>query len=56
MTGALVISGNETANSLNVKNAFVIFGNLDEYPVYATVGKNRIALGSFSGGGPSTIS
>lgn len=54
VTGALVISGNETANSLNVKNAFVIFGNLDEYPVYATVGKNRIALGSFSGGGPWT--
>lgn len=54
VTGTLVISGNETASSLNVKNAFVIFGNLDEYPVYATMGKNRIALGSFSGGGPWT--
>ena len=34
----------------------MIFGNLDEYPVYATVGKNRIALGSFSGGGLWTLS
>lgn len=56
VTGALVISGKETAKSLGVNNAFVIFGNLDEYPVYATVGKNRIALGSFSGGGPCTLS
>jgi len=55
VTGALVLSGNEKT-SPNVKNAFVIFGNLDEYPVYATVGKNRIALGSFSGGGPWTLS
>ena len=55
VTGALVLSGNENT-APNVKNAFVIFGNLDEYPVYATVGKNRIALGSFSGGGPWTLS
>ena len=53
VTGALVLSGNEKTAPI-IKNAFVIFGNLDEYPVYATVGKNRIALGSFSGGGPWT--
>ena len=53
VTGALVLSGNEKTAPI-VKNAFIIFGNLDEYPVYATVGKNRIALGSFSGGGPWT--
>ena len=49
----MVISGNETKTP-EIKNGFVIFGNLDEYPVYATIGKNRISLGSFSGGGPWT--
>ena len=53
VTGALVISGNQTKTP-EIKNGFVIFGNLDEYPVYATIGKNRISLGSFSGGGPWT--
>ena len=53
VTGALVISGNQTKTP-EIKNAFVVFGNLEKYPVYATIGKNRIALGSFSGGGPWT--
>ncbi|WP_440683658.1 LbtU family siderophore porin [Cysteiniphilum halobium] len=39
---------------INAQEAFVMFGNLDDFPLYATVGKNRLALGSFSGGGPWT--
>lgn len=39
---------------INAQDAFVMFGNLDDFPLYATVGKNRLALGSFSGGGPWT--
>ncbi len=39
---------------VNAQDAFVMFGNLDDFPLYATVGKNRLALGSFSGGGPWT--
>jgi hypothetical protein len=54
ITGALIISGNSTSNSLNMKNAFVILGNLDENPIYATIGKSRVNFGAFSGGGTST--
>ncbi|WP_151193669.1 LbtU family siderophore porin [Cysteiniphilum sp. JM-1] len=39
---------------VNAQDAFVMFGNLDDFPLYATVGKNRLAFGSFSGGGPWT--
>lgn len=39
---------------VNAQDAFVMFGNLDDFPLYATIGKNRLALGSFSGGGPWT--
>ncbi|WP_116963786.1 LbtU family siderophore porin [Fastidiosibacter lacustris] len=41
-------------NNFRVNDGLVVFGNLDDYPLYATVGKNRIPLGSFSGGGPWT--
>lgn len=41
-------------NSVSLQNAIVMFGNLDEYPVYGSVGKNRISLGNFGGGGPWT--
>lgn len=39
---------------INAQDAFVMFGNLDTFPLYATIGKNRLPLGSFSGGGPWT--
>ncbi len=46
----------DTSDSYKVKmdDAFVMFGNLDTFPLYATIGKNRLPLGSFSGGGPWT--
>lgn len=45
--------GNADA-SVGLQDAIVMFGNLDEYPVYGSVGKNRISLGNFAGGGPWT--
>ncbi len=53
VTTELTLSGDQDS-SPSVNDALVIFGNLDDYPLYATVGKNRIPLGSFSGGGPWT--
>jgi hypothetical protein len=41
-------------NLPKIDDAIVVFGNLYHAPVYATVGKNRINLVSFSGGGSST--
>ena len=40
--------------NINTQEAFVMFGNIDDFPLYATLGKNRLTLGSFSGGGPRT--
>ena len=53
VTAQLSLSGNEK-NTPNVSDALIIFGNLADFPLYATVGKNRIPFGSFSGGGPWT--
>lgn len=55
VTGILVLTGNEKT-SLNIKNAFFIFGNLEKCPIYASIGRKSVDLGSFSGGGTSTAS
>ena len=51
----LSFSGNENKN-LKVDDAFVIFGNLDQFPWYASIGKTRVPFGFFAGGGPWTSS
>ena len=43
---------NATQNSIKLQQAFVTFGNLDKFPMFVTVGKNRMPLGTFAGGGP----
>ncbi|WP_119343981.1 LbtU family siderophore porin [Facilibium subflavum] len=53
VTAELSLSGNQNDNP-SVSDALVMFGNLADFPVYATIGKNRIPLGSFAGGGPWT--
>jgi len=50
VTAEMTLLGNEK-NTPVISDAFVMFGNLDDYPVYATVGKNRLPIGSFAGGG-----
>ncbi|AJI47186.1 DUF3573 domain-containing protein [Francisella philomiragia] len=35
-------------------NAFVIFGNLETSPFFVTAGRNKLSVGSYSGGGPWT--
>lgn len=55
VTAQLSLSGNQD-NSPKVDDALVIFGNLSDFPLYGTVGKNRIPFGSFSGGGRWTVS
>ena len=35
-----------------IENAFVTFGNLEENPFFLTVGKNRLPMGVWAGGGP----
>ena len=47
VTAQLSLSGNQD-NSPKVDDALVIFGNLSDFPLYGTVGKNRIPFGSFS--------
>jgi len=39
-------------NFLYFSHAFIVFGNLDIFPVYATVGINTIPFGVFTGSGP----
>ncbi|APC96869.1 DUF3573 domain-containing protein [Francisella frigiditurris] len=39
---------------LGLQDALVIFGNLDSSPWFVTVGKYRISVGAFGGGGPWT--
>ena len=46
----MVISG--TQNSIGIQQAFVTFGNLDKFPLFMTIGKNRIPFGTYAGGGP----
>jgi len=53
VTTQLSLSGNQDSKP-GVDDALVIFGNLADFPLYGTVGKNRIPFGSFSGGGPWT--
>ncbi len=53
VTTELTLSADQV-NDPSVSDALVIFGNLADFPLYATVGKNRIPFGSFAGGGPWT--
>ena len=53
VSAELTLTGDQD-NAPSVNDALVMFGNLDDYPLYATIGKNRIPLGSFAGGGPWT--
>ncbi|MFZ9034806.1 MAG: DUF3573 domain-containing protein [Francisellaceae bacterium] len=53
VTAELDLSGDQD-NTPDVQDAMVIFGNLSDYPVFVTVGKNRPSVGSFAGGGPWT--
>ena len=46
----MVISADQ--NQINLQQAFVTFGNLEKFPMFVTVGKNRMPLGTFAGGGP----
>ncbi len=39
-------------SSVNVRDAYVTFGNLGVLPVYLTVGKVRLSFGSFNDGAP----
>ncbi|QIV95606.1 uncharacterized protein DUF3573 [Allofrancisella inopinata] len=41
-------------NSYNIQDAFFMIGNLDTSPFFLSVGKYRVSLGSFGGGGPWT--
>ena len=41
-----------TQSSISLQQAFVTFGNLDKFPLFATIGKNRIPFGAYAGGGP----
>ncbi|MCF6807115.1 DUF3573 domain-containing protein [Thiotrichales bacterium 19S9-12] len=47
--GYITIAGTE--NSIAIDNAFITFGNVQQFPFFASVGKNRPPLGSFGGGG-----
>jgi len=42
------------ANQFFIGNAFVIFGNITASPFFVTVGRNRLSVSSFGGGGSST--
>ena len=53
VTTEMALSGSQVGDP-SVQSALVMFGNLDDYPLYATIGKNRIPFGSFAGGGPWT--
>ncbi|MED7787509.1 DUF3573 domain-containing protein [Francisella sp. 19X1-34] len=43
----------ETGN-FGLGNAFAIFGNLDTSPFFVTVGRNKLSVGSYGGGGTWT--
>ncbi|MCF6775126.1 DUF3573 domain-containing protein [Thiotrichales bacterium 19X7-9] len=47
--GYITLAGTE--NGVGIDNAFINFGNLSQFPFFASVGKNRPPLGSFGGGG-----
>ncbi|WP_440682663.1 DUF3573 domain-containing protein [Cysteiniphilum halobium] len=47
----MTITG-ESYSAPIINEAFVTFGNLKDYPVYLTVGKNRLTFGSFANGAP----
>ncbi|WP_119342926.1 DUF3573 domain-containing protein [Facilibium subflavum] len=48
---AVTLTGSSYA-SPEVRDAYVTFGNLDSFPIYLTVGKNRLSFGRFADGGP----
>lgn len=39
---------------ISLRTAFINFGNLDQFPVFLSVGKSRLPLGVFAGGGAWT--
>nr|WP_322786325.1 DUF3573 domain-containing protein [Allofrancisella guangzhouensis] len=41
-------------NNYDIQDAFVTIGNLDTSPFFLSIGKYRVSLGSFGGGGPWT--
>jgi hypothetical protein len=51
VTAQFDFDANEGGN-FSLGNAFVIFGNMDTSPWFATVGKNQLSVGTFGGGGP----
>lgn len=53
VTAEMDFTANQKGNA-SVRNALVMFGNLEDYPLFFTIGKNRLSVGSFSGGGPFT--
>ncbi len=43
--------GGESGNYLNLPYAFLLFGNIDKFPVYVYGGYNAISFGKFNGSG-----
>lgn len=44
----------DETGSFGLGNAFVIFGNLDTSPFFLTVGRSKLSVGTYGGGGPWT--
>ncbi|WP_150463408.1 DUF3573 domain-containing protein [Francisella sp. XLW-1] len=44
----------DETNGFKLGNAFAIFGNMDISPFFMTVGRNKLSVGAFGGGGPWT--
>ncbi|QIW09560.1 DUF3573 domain-containing protein [Francisella sp. LA112445] len=44
----------DESSGFSLGNAFAIFGNLDTSPFFVTVGRNKLSVGSYGGGGTWT--